>query len=50
MHGKYTTYYENGQLCKSTTYKNDQKHGEYIEYYTNGEMRVNTTYHSGQKI
>jgi antitoxin component YwqK of YwqJK toxin-antitoxin module len=48
-HGKYTEYYENGQIWIDTTYQNDQKHGKYTEYHKNGQIWIDTTYQNDQK-
>jgi antitoxin component YwqK of YwqJK toxin-antitoxin module len=48
-HGKYTSYYENGQLWMDTTYKNSQIHGNYTVYRENGKLWMNATYQNGQK-
>jgi antitoxin component YwqK of YwqJK toxin-antitoxin module len=47
-HGKYTSYYENGQVNVDTTYKNNKIHGKYVSYYENGQLREDTTYQNSR--
>jgi antitoxin component YwqK of YwqJK toxin-antitoxin module len=47
-HGKYTSYYKNGQIRVDIAYQNGKRHGKYIEYYENGQLCINTTYQNDQ--
>ena len=46
--GRYESYYENGQLKRKTTFKNDKYHGQYSEYYENGQLAIETSFDQGR--
>lgn len=39
LHGKYKSYYVNGQVKEETEFKNDQQNGYSVKYYINGKIQ-----------
>ena len=50
MEGTYTTQYENGEISKTVTFKNNQLNGEASFYYKNGQLAMNGTFEDGEMI
>ncbi|MEF3696939.1 toxin-antitoxin system YwqK family antitoxin [Desulfolutivibrio sp.] len=47
LHGKYQSWFENGQLEKEFTYVNGSKQGLYTEYFEDGTLRTKGNYCAG---
>lgn len=48
MHGKATTWYENGKKASEGKYQDDKKHGKWIQWHENGEKLWTEEYRSGK--
>ncbi|OHD19685.1 MAG: hypothetical protein A2086_01685 [Spirochaetes bacterium GWD1_27_9] len=48
FHGKYQSYYDNGQLQLNCTYNNGLEDGKYTQYYENGQIQVDATFKKGE--
>lgn len=46
--GEFKSWYDNGQLYISTSYKNDKLDGEFKSWYNNGQLYVSTFYKNGK--
>lgn len=40
INGTFTTYFDDGSVAKSETYKNGLKNGQFIEYYPNEDQKI----------
>ena len=49
VNGLYREWYENGQLERECTYKDDKKAGLYRRWYKNGQLQEECTYKDGEK-
>lgn len=48
-HGKYTSWYQNGQIETELNYKKNKLHGSAIKYYENGEVEFKGLYKNDKK-
>ena len=46
--GPYELYYENGQLKRKTSFKDDKYNGPYEEYFENGQIKIKTSFRLGK--
>lgn len=44
LQGPRYSYFDNGQLCDSTNFYNNQQNGIFLEYYENGQLKRQGTY------
>lgn len=49
-HGKYISYFENGDPCLKCTYVNEILHGKYERYWAPDRLFIRTTYHMGTPV
>jgi antitoxin component YwqK of YwqJK toxin-antitoxin module len=44
-HGKFVSYYKNGQIMETTHYIHGKEHGKYESYYEDGTLQRRGAYH-----
>lgn len=49
-HGKFTYYFENGDLHATAQYKKGKHEGEYVEYNPGGTILIRAKYKNGERI
>jgi antitoxin component YwqK of YwqJK toxin-antitoxin module len=49
LHGKFVSYWSNGNVSQMCTYDNGQLHGEFVSYYENRLIWEKCTYVHGQR-
>lgn len=49
-HGKFTYYFENGDLEATVEYKKGKREGEYVQYNENGTLFVRARYKNGRHV
>lgn len=47
-HGKYISYFSNGEKEIVTTYNHGKLEGKYVSYFSHGEKRIEANYNSGK--
>ncbi len=46
-HGKWITYYANGNKRSEGSYREGRKHGKWVQYHKNGQPSSKGTFHEG---
>ena len=48
--GEYKSWWNNGNKCIETTYKDDKIHGEYTYWNEDGTLKEKSVYEDGVKV